>query len=571
MEGTVERREEVRSVFSWRSGYFSDLMDDTLSLPGSDSAEGSAHPDGRDDVLQRRGWYRAAVLALLVLATWLRFYQLDQYPLGVHHDELSNIYDGYSLAETGADRFGASWPASVRAFGENDYRPAMYAWLAAVPVKLLGFSVKAGRIPAAILGTGSLVLLYLFARSLGGPVFALLALLLGTLSPLHIQYSRVAHEGAMLPAFFTILILYLWQRSALRLFPIARTAVLGVVVGLSANAYQATKLTAFLFAIAIVVSLLRSRDASLRKVAVFAGSALVGALPQLVVLASQPERFFARARVLSVQADNPLIYVLAVIQNYWLNLAPRYLFVPRDYSDLTVARLLPPEIIFFYVGIVGLALLPAAPRSRGKWYVYIAAIISILPAALTTGNPNTLRASGIAVLTPLVSAAGIVWLSRLAGTHGLLRRIYYPAVTAVLIASAALITYRYSRSVLFREANFQNFLIHLDTALGRHERPFDAVIVENYGSQRYLYVASFTGMTPREFQRAPKQLYSDGMDHFTRLGKYHFVPSSGMQHVADGLASGRAKLLFVSTAPLNGLRVLDSVVWQREKSYLMTR
>ena len=47
-----------------------------------------------------------AVIGLLAVGAFLRFYQLDQYPLGVHQDELSNIYDGYSLAQTGADRFG---------------------------------------------------------------------------------------------------------------------------------------------------------------------------------------------------------------------------------------------------------------------------------------------------------------------------------------------------------------------------------------------------------------------------------------------------------------------------------
>src|SRR6185503_4137701 len=105
-------------------------------------------------------------LLLLVVGAWLRFVSLDQYPLGVHQDELSNIYDGYSIAETGADRFGTRHPAVLRAFGEDDFRPAMYAWLAAAPIKVLGFSVTAGRIPAAILGTASLIFLYLFATNL---------------------------------------------------------------------------------------------------------------------------------------------------------------------------------------------------------------------------------------------------------------------------------------------------------------------------------------------------------------------------------------------------------------------
>ena len=194
----------------------------------------------------RLRWELAALLVLLAIAAWLRFYQLDQYPLGVHHDELSNMYDGWSIAETGADRFGATLPIVERNYGENDYRPAMFSWLDAATIKVFDFSVKAGRLPAAVLGIVSLILLCSFARTAAGPTFALLALLLGTLSPLHIQYSRVAHEGAMLPAFFVILILWLWQRAAIRGYPWGAIAWLGIAVGLSANAYQATKLTAFL-------------------------------------------------------------------------------------------------------------------------------------------------------------------------------------------------------------------------------------------------------------------------------------------------------------------------------------
>src|SRR5688500_602802 len=85
-----------------------------------------AHPS---DVLEPapsgRRWRLVALVLILAVGAWLRLYQLDQYPLGVHHDELSNMYDGWSIAETGADRFGSYLPIIERAYGENDYRPAM--------------------------------------------------------------------------------------------------------------------------------------------------------------------------------------------------------------------------------------------------------------------------------------------------------------------------------------------------------------------------------------------------------------------------------------------------------------
>jgi 4-amino-4-deoxy-L-arabinose transferase-like glycosyltransferase len=519
----------------------------------------------------RRGWQLIALVLLLATGAWLRFYQLDQYPLGVHHDELSSMYDGWSIVQTGADRFGARFPIVERNYGENDYRPALFSWLDAAAIKVSGFSIKSGRMPAAVLGIVSLVLLYSFASTASGPTFGLLALLLGVLSPLHIQYSRVAHEGAILPAFFVILILWLWQRAALRDFPLWVTGLLGFAAGFSANAYQATKLTAFLFAAVIAIDIFRRAKSRWPTLIVFSLGAFLGALPQLIVLVSQSGHFFARAKILSVQADNPVSYAFAVLWNYWLNLTPTYLFVPRGYSDLTVARLLPPEILFFYVGLFALALVSLRRGSEAKWFIYVALVISMLPAALTTGNPNTLRSSGMAVLTPLISAAGIIWIGNLIAKRATLRRIYYPAVVAVLVLSAGAIIYRYSRSVLFRSAYYQNFLIHLDTELGRKQKDYDAVIIEKYGTERYMYVASFTGMTPREFQQAPKWILSEGMDQFRRLGKYYFVWPSTLQKTADALASNPAKILFVARTPLRGLQVIDSVTWQGEKAYFMTR
>ena len=430
----------------------------------------------------------------------------------------------------------------------------------------------AGRLPAAMLGIASLLFLYLFAKSAGGSTYGLLALLLGVLSPLHIQYSRVAHEGAMLPAFFAILILFLWYRGARTGFHLGSTAILGFVVGLSANAYQATKLTAFLFFLCIVVDMMRRlgrRDSP--ALLILAVTAFIGAMPQVIVLASEQQHFFARAKVLSVHAGNPIIYASQVLWNYWLNLAPRYLFIPRDYSDLTVARLLPPEILFFYVGIITLALLKFGRRPEPKWYIYLALVIAILPAALTTGNPNTLRASGMATLTPLVSAAGLIWLGQRFFARPTTKRAYYFASVALLVASAAAITWRYSRSLHFREAYFQNFLIQVDKAVGRRQKDFDVVLIENYGSERHLYTAAFAGMTPTQFQKAPKVIYSDGMDRFRRLGKYYFVWPSTLQKTADSVARRDARILFVAKEPLSGWKVVDSVTWQNEKAYLMVR
>lgn len=508
-------------------------------------------------------------VALVLAGVFLRTYQLDQYPLGVHQDELSNIYDGWSIATTGSDRFGDRYPGVVRAFGERDYRPAFVPWLTAIPQKLTGFSIAWARFPGALLGVLSLFLIYAFAREMAGYTYAMLALLIASLSPLHIQFSRLAHEGAIYPAFFMILALWLWQKAAKDGFSLRLVALLGLTIGFSTNVYQSTRLTGALLTIAIVIDIVRHSKVRLKPILFLGTFALIGALPQVIFLINEPARFAGRAEVLSVTADNPFTYMRTVLTNAAMNLDPRYLFVPPFLRGLTVARLIPAEAPFFYAGLAGLAFLPVQPGSRGRKYLYIALLLTLLPSAITVDPPATMRTSPLAVLAPLFSAAGIVMLGSFIRNEVTRRRIYYPAVAATLALAAFVVTYRYARSEYFRELSFQEIGVRMGRALGRHDDRYDAVIVAPHVSQAYLYIAAFSPITPPEFHRLPKRLHSVGMDRYTRMGKYHFVTETMMTQSVASLRGG-GRVLFVTPKKIPGLSLVDSVTFREDAIYFET-
>ena len=507
-------------------------------------------------------------VVLVIAGGFLRLYRLDKYPLGVHQDELSNIYDGWSLATTGHDRFGDRYPAVVRAFGERDYRPAMYAWMAAVPLRLTGFSIVSGRLPAAIFGIACLFLVYAFAREMAGNTFAMLSLLLVTLSPLHIQFSRLAHEGAILPAFFMILALFLWHRAARREFPLLTLAALGLVLGLSTNVYQSSRVTGALMTLAIAIDIIVHAKDRARRLALLGGCALAGALPQILFLIDEPARFAGRASVLSVTADNPVTYIATVIKNFSLNLAPWYLFYPPYLRGLTVTRLLPVELPFFYLGLVALAFIPVREKSRGRAYIYAAMFVTILMSGITLHPPSTMRTSPISVLAPFFTAAGIVFAGRFVRDEAKRRRVYYPAIAASIVLTSLVVTYRYSRSEYFRELSFQELGVRMGKALRSLSADYDAVIIGPDVSQAYLYIAAFTEITPTEFHRMPRRLYSVGMDRYTRMGKYHFVTESTMQKTIPALRGKR--VLFVLPRKVAGLTAVDSVRFRESSLYFET-
>ncbi|HVF38555.1 MAG TPA: hypothetical protein VM939_01560, partial [Gemmatimonadaceae bacterium] len=191
------------------------------------------------------------------------------------------------------------------------------------------------------------------------------------------------------------------------------------------------------------------------------------------------------------------------------------------------------------------------------------------PAALTTGNPSTMRASGIAVLTPLFSAAGVVLFGNLIRNTLVLRRIYYPAVVGATVLMFAAMAFRYVRSPYFQELSFQKIGVDMGRALGRHEKRYKAVFIERYVSIPYIYVAAFAPIPPREFHRIPKRLYSDGMDAFTRVGKYYFVVETIMPSVIGSMGRD-PRFLFVSPKRMAGLTAVDSVSFGTQKLLFQT-
>ena len=80
---------------------------------------------------------KLAFFLILLLAFILRFYKLGEVPPHLDWDEASNAYNAYSILKTGRDEYGDFLPLSNRSF--DDYKPALYSYLAIPPITLFGF------------------------------------------------------------------------------------------------------------------------------------------------------------------------------------------------------------------------------------------------------------------------------------------------------------------------------------------------------------------------------------------------------------------------------------------------
>src|SRR3990167_4542495 len=89
-------------------------------------------------------------IAIIVLASVLRFWQLGKVPISPDWDETALGYNAYSILKTGRDEYGTFLPKTLRSF--DDYKPPLYAYLAIPSIALFGLNTWAVRVPSAVMG-----------------------------------------------------------------------------------------------------------------------------------------------------------------------------------------------------------------------------------------------------------------------------------------------------------------------------------------------------------------------------------------------------------------------------------
>ncbi len=164
--------------------------------------------------LNNRFWL-IVVGTITLLALFARTWQLDTIPNGLNRDEAALGYNAYLLGQTGKDEWGASWPISLRSFG--DYKLAGSVWTMIPFVQLFGFSNWAVRLPIALAGTALVPLVYLLSRRLGlDTVSSLAPTALTAFSPVFIFFSRFGFEAILaLAILIGSLVLFLTRKPSI--------------------------------------------------------------------------------------------------------------------------------------------------------------------------------------------------------------------------------------------------------------------------------------------------------------------------------------------------------------------
>ncbi len=206
-----------------------------------------------DSAAKWQRWELWGLVALLLVGAALRLVALDDVPPGLNYDELENS----RLSER---VLAGEWAIY---FPENFGQESLYPTLAALAVRLLGWSVFALRLPGALAGVLSVLLLYLAGRRLADRRVAFLAAAFQAVSFWPLIETRVALEMSLLPPLAGLAVLFLARGLGGQAKPgwhvLLDFALSGLFLGIHVYAYTAGRVMPLLLPALLVYLLLFDR------------------------------------------------------------------------------------------------------------------------------------------------------------------------------------------------------------------------------------------------------------------------------------------------------------------------
>lgn len=374
------------------------------------------------------------LVLILVLAVFLRFYQLNQNPPSLNWDEISHGYNAYSILKTGQDEWGFSFPTIFRAYG--DYKLPVYIYLTTLSIGVLGLSDWAIRLPSALAGVLSVFLTYLLVKKLfKNDLAALSSSLFLAISPWHIFLSRPAFE-ANLSSLLVIAGLYFFLVGLEKKWFLPMSFLF---LGLSVHTYNSARV----FVPLVLITLFFLYQSSLREwirnrkreVILSAALLLLFFIP-LVYSFVSPSGWarFKWVTILDQGAINrinmargssflpkPLpklihnkatYFAFNFTKNYFSNLSPKYLFLKGgsnyQYNIPGRGMIYPIEALLIFFGLYKLFKNWQKKESKLVLFWWLLAIV---PAAATQENPHVLRTILVLPMPQVLAALGFtqVW------------------------------------------------------------------------------------------------------------------------------------------------------------------
>ncbi|MDD2224591.1 MAG: glycosyltransferase family 39 protein [Candidatus Shapirobacteria bacterium] len=380
---------------------------------------------------------------IALVAFFLRFYQLNKFPVALNWDEVSHGYNAYSLISTGKDQWSTSWPIfNFRAYG--DYPTTLNMYLSMPFIYFFGINEWTIRMVSALCGFGLVIVAYF----LGQEIFknknkSFLLMFLVTISPWTFFPSRGVFQSTVAQFFFSLGLLFLIKAiKKIKFLP------LGIFFfSISTYAYHNSKIVVpILLLIYFIIFFKELKQKILKNKKFFIISLLILSvliIPQLInnfnkdaqarsrwvfvinpasinVIENNRNNYQGSQLVAKLKYNRATLFTTTVTQNYLNFLNPKILFFN---STQNYQFNIPGEGVlysvclpFFYIGLIIIILksiksLPffkgRCPKDGGVFiFLIFWFLIGLAPAVVTTGDFPIIRAMSILPLPQIFIVYG---------------------------------------------------------------------------------------------------------------------------------------------------------------------
>lgn len=522
---------------------------------------------------------KVVLLFIIVLAGFLRLWDLGKMPPSLAWDEVSIGYNAYSILKTGRDEHGKYLPLDAFvAYG--DYKPPFSIYATIPAIVLLGLNEVSVRLPSAMFGIASVVVMYFLVRELLQfssnssiktntsihcfvPVFSALAL---AISPWHINLSRAGFE-ANIALYFVLLGIYailssvrrrtrwLWSFLpfvfAIYTFNSARYVVVFLSIGLavfirkhirSNLKWIITGLVIALFALGPIFPHLVSKDAWLRykEVNIFSD-------PKIVEIANERIASAGNTWWAKIVYNRRIGYARSYLLHFFDHFEPRYLFIKGDgnpkFSIQDVGQLYLADIPFIAIGLVSVFVFSPA---LGVFLLFWM-LVAIIPAASARETPHALRTlNSLPVwiifisfgLEAILSKCRILKMQSLSST---IQRLLF------LVPVFIIVCVYFMNVMYYLHSYYRHYVVEFapEWQYGYREAILDAqkkseayssISITDSIGRPYMYTLFYLQYPPDKYLKEKQSYFDDaGFYHVLSFDKYRFPMGTMKEDDKNGL------------------------------------
>lgn len=443
------------------------------------------------------------LIIIILIASILRIYKLEQIPPSLNWDELAAGYNAYTIANWGADEWGKPFPLIFTSF-KDDKHP-VHIYITSFFVKLFGLSDFSIRLSGAILGIlNVLIIFYLAQLIFNSKLVGLLSALFLAVSPYHLQFSRGLWEANFAPFFFMLGLLLFFK--ALQ----KRGWLLNIsffCFGLSIISYHSSKI--IIPPILLMLILLYFKDlkkilpnfyTSMLVLLIFVGLFFIE--PRLLGTARAKQTQFAQLDIEKTQlyqkTKNSLLGFGEIVLNQYLShFSLSYLFISGDQSPRNSIKVhgefYKVDALFIVIGLLALIKL----KSRISLIILAWLVLSPVPASLVKGAPSATRAIFMLGGLQLISAFGAYSIVKL--FKGYFRKIILILLLVILAGQTLFFLNYYINTYPKKDGHEWQYGMKQIVEYVREHEEYGQIYVTDVRAQPYIFFLAYLNFPLPQF------------------------------------------------------------------------